>query len=95
MRPVKKDIDILIMSLATLAIASLVSVTWAAIDFSNWIVGHSGVEDLLKRDGKHTLVFFKDLFWFLGGGLLLAEIIAGVIFLWLLWRRIYRRGFES
>jgi hypothetical protein len=87
--------DILIMSLATLAIVSLVFVTWAVIGFSNWIVGHSGVEDMLNRDGKHTLVFLKDSFWFLGRGLLLAEIIVGMVFLGLLWRRIYRRKFES
>jgi hypothetical protein len=86
--------DITIMFLAMLAIASLVFVSWVAVAFSTWIVGHSGVEDLLARDGKHTLLFLKDAFWFLGRGLLLAEIIAGIVLLWLLWRRVCRRGFE-
>jgi hypothetical protein len=82
------------MLLATLAVVSLVFVTWATVAFSTWIVGRSGVEDLLARDGKHTWLFLKDSFWYLGRGLLLAEIIAGTVFLWLLWRRIYPSGFE-
>ena len=88
--PMKKDI--ILMFLATLAVVALVFVTWAAIGFSIWIVGHSGVEDLLARDGKHTLLFLKDTFWSLGRGLLLAEIIGGIVFLWLLWQKIYRAG---
>ena len=80
--------DITIMLLATLAVVSLVFVTWTAVALSTWIVGHSGVEDLLEQDGKHTLLFLKDAFWFLGWKLLLAEIIAGIAFLWILWQKI-------
>ena len=86
----KKDIPI--MLLATLAVVALVFVTWTAVAFSTWIVGHSGVEDLLARDGKQMLLFLKDSFWFLGRGLLLAEVVVGIMFLWLLWRRISRDG---
>jgi hypothetical protein len=82
------------MLLATLAVVALVFVSWAAVAFSTWIVGHSGVEDLLAHDGKSTLLFLKDAFWFLGRGLLLAEIVAGIVFLRLLWQKIFRRGFE-
>jgi hypothetical protein len=82
--------DITIMLLATLAVVALVFVTWTDVAFSTWIVGHGGVEDMLARDGKHTLLFLKDSFWLPGRGLLLAAILAGIMFLWLLWRRICR-----
>jgi len=77
------------MLLTALLIASLVFVSWAEIAVSTWIVGHSGVEDLMARDGKQALLFLKDSFWFLGRGLLLAEVVVGGILLWMLWSRHY------
>ncbi|MEI7731722.1 MAG: hypothetical protein WCO56_19275 [Verrucomicrobiota bacterium] len=78
-----------IMLLGGLLIASLMFVTWAEVGISTWIVGHSGVEDLMEKDGKHTLLFLKDAFFHLSSGIYLAEIVAGSILLWLLWRRFY------
>ncbi len=85
-----KKNDPLIIVLATLLTASLIFVTWAQIGISTWIVGHSGVEDLMLKDGEHTLFFLKDGFWFLGRGLLLVEAVFGGTLLWLLWVRLYR-----
>jgi hypothetical protein len=85
-----KKNDPLIIVLATLLTASLIFVTWAEIGISTWIVSHSGVEDLMKKDGEEMLLFLKDGFWFLGRGLLLAEAVFGGTLLWVLWGRLYR-----
>ena len=77
------------MHLATLLIAALIFVTWADVAISTWIVGHSGVEDMMKRDGKETDLFLTDAFFHLSSGIYLAEIVAGGILLWLLWRRLH------
>ena len=52
-----------IMLLATFICGALVFVTWTKIALSRWIVGHSGVGDMMEREGKHTELFFLDVFF--------------------------------
>lgn len=78
------------MVIATLLLFALLFITWAEIAVSSWIVGRSGVEDLMQRDGKQTLLFFKDTFFHLGSGILLAELALGGTLLCLLWHRLFR-----
>ena len=80
--------DGLILLLVTIMIGALLFVTWADVAISTWIVGHSGVEDMMKRDGKETALFLKDAFFHLKPGIYLAEIVPGGTLLWLLWRRL-------
>ena len=82
--------DSIIMTLTALLIVALLLVTWAEIAVSSWIVGHSGVEDLMHQDRKETLLFLKDAFFHYGSEIFLLELGVGVTLLWLLYRKLSR-----
>ena len=80
-----------IMSLATLAVGSLIFVTWAMTTISTWMVRQSIDDKFMQLDGISTEMFLMDAFWYFGRSVILpAESVVGILFLWLLWRRLYR-----
>jgi hypothetical protein len=45
---------------------------------------------MMQKEGKHTELFFKDVFFHVGPRIPLTEVAVGGIHLWLLWRRLHR-----
>jgi heme/copper-type cytochrome/quinol oxidase subunit 2 len=78
-----------IMFLAALCVASLVTVTWALVRLSVWIVAHDSV--WAEMDAKGASLEHQIAEWFLVAGLVYipaVEFVIGGVFLFLLWRAL-------
>jgi len=79
----------LIMVIATLAMTSLVAVTWALTRVSAWIVFHDPVWGQMDREGARVEHGVAEAFLVARDFYIPAvEAVLGVIFLILLWRAL-------
>lgn len=77
------------MTLASLAVVSLVAVTWALIRVSAWIVHHDEVWGRMDREGAGREHWIAE--WFNVAGALYLPVIeaaVGAVFLFFLWRAL-------
>jgi hypothetical protein len=87
-----REMKHLIMVLATLAIISLVVVTWALTRVSAWIVFHDPVWAQMDREGAELEHGISEAFLVARSFYIPAvEAIVGVVFLFLLWRALSAR----
>ena len=79
----------LIMLLATLAVSSLVAVTWALTRVSAWIVFHDPVWGQMDREGARVEHEVAEAFLVARDCYIPAiEAVLGIVFLVLLWRAL-------
>ena len=82
----------LIMILATLAVVSLVSVTWALTRVSAWIVFHDHVWAEMDKEGARIEHEIAESFLIARSVYIPAvEAVVGLVFLFLLWRALSTR----
>ena len=86
----KPSMNHLIMFLATLAVSSLVVVTWALTRVSAWIVGHDEVWGKMDHEGATLEHYIAEAF-LSERHLPTIEAIVGGVFLFLLWRALFAR----
>jgi hypothetical protein len=79
----------LIMLLASVAVISLVTVTWLLTRVSAWIVGHDPVWDQMDKEGASFEHAVAEAFLVARNLYIPAiEAIIGIVFLVLLWRAL-------
>ncbi|MES2658306.1 MAG: hypothetical protein V4689_06790 [Verrucomicrobiota bacterium] len=86
----QRDMNCIVMFLATLAVSSLVVVTWALTRISSWIVPHDEVWGKMDREGAELEHYIAEAFH-AARQLPTIEAIVGVVFLFLLWRALFTR----
>jgi hypothetical protein len=86
----KPGMNHLIMLLASLAVGSLVAVTWALTRVSAWIVGHDEVWGKMDNEGAKLEHYITEAF-LSERYLPTIEAIVGGVFLFLLWRALFAR----
>ena len=88
MKPLR-DMKQLIMTLAVLAVVSLVYVTWALTRVSAWIVFHDHVWAEMDREGAKLEHNIAESFLVARGVYIpFVETVVGLLFLFLLWRAL-------
>jgi hypothetical protein len=86
----------LIMLLATLAVGSLVAVTWALTRVSAWIVFHDPVWGQMDKEGAELEHGIAEAFLVARDFYIPAfEGIVGLVFLVLLWRELTRQQIQE
>ena len=78
-----------IMTLATLAVTTLVVVTWALTRVSSWIVFHDRVWGQMDSEGAMLEHHIAEMFHVARGLYIPAvEVVVGIVFLFRLWRAL-------
>ena len=81
----------LLMVLGLFGTVSVIFITWAMVRASTWIFYHDA-DATLNLEGFGTVATLAYAFIWAdqGGGILIDEVVVGVVFLWLLWHTLYR-----
>ena len=86
-----RDMKQLIMFLATLAVTSLVYVTWSLMQVSTWIISHDPIWERMDSEGAGRELAIAEAFHFARFCRILeVEALIGSVFLFLLWRVLLR-----
>ena len=81
----------LLMVLGIFGTVSVIFTTWAMVRASTWIFTHN-TDATLNAEGFGTVAKLANAFIWAdqGGGILIDEVVVGIVFLWLLWHTLYR-----